>query len=176
MEPSEALLADGGIEVATGPSYFPVITDPNIPVYVPVYITALYNCSCRRSDCSRSSQQSRGFTCDDAIEMVGFGRFQKRLLFVTGALFSADAMQMMLVSFISPAARCDFDLTIAQEALIASIVFVGMFVGSYVCGTAADKYGRRIVFLGSAACVSFFGLFSACAMFYEMLLFGQVHS
>lgn len=118
-------------------------------------------------------EQSRGFTCDDAIEMVGFGRFQKRLLFVTGALFSADAMQMMLVSFISPAARCDFDLSIAQEALIASIVFVGMFVGSYLCGTAADKYGRRIVFLGSAACVSFFGLFSACAMFYEMLLFGQ---
>lgn len=115
----------------------------------------------------------QGFSCDDAIEMVGFGRFQRRLLFVTGALFSADAMQMMLVSFASPAARCHFGLDVAQEALIASIVFVGMFVGSYVCGIMADKYGRRAVFLGSALCVSTFGLFSACSMFYEMLLFGQ---
>lgn len=113
------------------------------------------------------------FSCDDAIELVGFGRYQRRLLLVTGALFSTDAMQMMLVSFASPAARCHFNLTIAEEALIASILFVGMFVGSYALGVMADKYGRRIVFLGSALCVSTFGIFSAFSFFYEMLLFGQ---
>lgn len=118
--------------------------------------------------------RSGGFTCDDAIEMVGFGRFQKRLLLITGALFSADAMQMMLVAFISPAARCAFKLSVAEEALIASIVFAGMFVGSYACGVAADKYGRRAVFLGSAACVSTFGILSAFAPYYDILLLTQV--
>merc|ERR1711934_1282796 len=80
---------------------------------------------------------------------------------------------MMLVSFVSPAARHHFHLTVAEEALIASIVFVGMFFGSYLCGILADKYGRRIVFLGSALVVSVFGFFSAMSAFYEMLLFGQ---
>jgi len=117
--------------------------------------------------------RSGGFSCDDAIEMVGFGRFQKRLLLITGALFSADAMQMMLVAFMSPAARCAFKLSVAEEALIASIVFVGMFVGSYACGVAADKYGRRAVFLGSAACVSTFGILSAFAPYYDFLLLTQ---
>ena len=46
------------------------------------------------------------FELDDAIEHVGFGRYQRRLLFVTGALFAGDAMVMMLVSFLMPAARC----------------------------------------------------------------------
>lgn len=114
------------------------------------------------------------FTCDDAIEHVGFGRYQRRLLFVTGALFAGDAMVMMLVSFLMPAARCGFDLTVAEGALIASIVFVGMFCGSYLCGVMADKLGRRVVFLGSAACLAGSSIFSALSVSYYMLLLGQV--
>ena len=106
--------------------------------------------------------------------MVGFGRYQRRLLFVTGALFSGDAMVMMLVSFLMPAARCAFDLDVAEGALIASIVFVGMFVGSYGCGVMADKLGRRVVFLGSAGLLAGASIFSALSINYYMLLLGQV--
>jgi len=92
---------------------------------------------------------------------------------VTGALFSGDAMQMMLVSFLMPAARCAFELNTAQGALIASIVFLGMFVGSYVCGVMADRIGRRAVFLGAAGCCAGSAIFSAMSISYEMLLLGQ---
>jgi len=125
-------------------------------------------------DVQADPETTTQFTCDDVIEELGFGRFQTRLLFITGALFSSDAMIMMLVSFLSPSARCAFHLTVGEEALLASIVFVGMFFGSYVCGVAADKYGRRAVFLGTAACVSIFGIFSALSLNYGMLLFGQM--
>ena len=41
---------------------------------------------------------------DDALEMVGYGRFQRRLLLLTGATQCADAMELLLITFL-PVAR-----------------------------------------------------------------------
>lgn len=115
-----------------------------------------------------------GYDVGEAIEAVGFGKFQWRLLFITGSLFMSDSLTMMQLSFLAPAAGCTFHLNIAEQALITSIVFIGMFIGSYACGVASDKLGRRKVFLASAAWVSVFGVFSALSVNYTMLLFGQL--
>jgi len=45
------------------------------------------------------------FTVDHAIEVLGFGRFQWKLLFLTGAIWAADAMEIMFISFIIPLLR-----------------------------------------------------------------------
>ncbi|CAI5960910.1 unnamed protein product [Closterium sp. NIES-65] len=50
---------------------------------------------------------------------------------------------MILLSFVGPAARCEFGLSAAEESLIASVVFLGVFLGSYVWGLVADAYSRR---------------------------------
>jgi len=113
------------------------------------------------------------FTVDTAIDAAGFGRYQLVLAVLAGMLFATDAIQLTLLSFFSPAARCTFGITLAQEAWIASTVFAGNFIGSYCCGVLADRLGRRVVFLGAAAVIVVFSIFSAFSSSYEMLLVGQ---
>lgn len=55
---------------------------------------------------------------------AGFGRFQVVLLLYCGCAWAADAMEMMLLSFLGPAVRCEWGLTPSQEGLITSVVFL----------------------------------------------------
>ncbi|CAI5460760.1 unnamed protein product [Closterium sp. Yama58-4] len=88
-------------------------------------------------------------TVDDAIDSIGFGPYQLFLVCYTGLAWLADAMEMILLSFVGPAARCEFGLSGAEESLIASVVFLGVFLGSYVWGLVADAYGRRRGFMAT---------------------------
>lgn len=85
-----------------------------------------------------------------------------------------DSLTMMQLAFLAPTAACDFHLNIGEQALITSIVFIGMFIGSYACGVLSDQLGRRKVFLASALWVSAFGVFTALSVNYAMLLIGQL--
>lgn len=58
----------------------------------------------------------------------------------------ADAMEMMLLSFIGPEVHCDWGVTGTQEALLTSVVFVGMLIGSQLWGALADARGRKVAF------------------------------
>lgn len=55
---------------------------------------------------------------------TGLGRFQVVLLLYCGCAWAADAMEMMLLSFLGPAVRCEWGLTASQEGLITSVVFL----------------------------------------------------
>ena len=46
------------------------------------------------------------------------------LLLYCGCAWAADAMEMMLLSFLGPAVRCEWGLTASQEGLITSVVFL----------------------------------------------------
>jgi hypothetical protein len=52
--------------------------------------------------------QQRTFTCNEAVEAVGFGRFQLMVILICGLCWMADGMEMVLVGFISPAVLCEF--------------------------------------------------------------------
>ncbi|KAF0694376.1 Aste57867_14745 [Aphanomyces stellatus] len=97
----------------------------------------------------------------DAIKMVGFGTFQKRLLVVSGLMFMADAVEVMLLSFLQVLVKKEWDLTYTQEAGITAAVFAGELPGALFWGFFADKYGRRKGFLLSALCIAVFGILSA---------------
>ena len=75
--------------------------------------------------------QATSMTLNAAMEHVGFGRFQWRLLLVTGATQLADAMELLLVTFLPRAIRCDgsFAGRINESALSTS-VFCGMLFGA----------------------------------------------
>jgi putative MFS transporter len=45
------------------------------------------------------------------IEKCGFGRFQWRLTFMCGMWWSADAIEILLVSFLIPAVASQWDLS-----------------------------------------------------------------
>lgn len=92
-------------------------------------------------------------TLDEMSERLGFGCFHVELLFVVSAIWMADAMEMMLISFVSPPLQCYFDLTDAEKAAITSVVFIGMFFGSTSWGYFQDHVGRKIGYYVSVAWV-----------------------
>lgn len=83
------------------------------------------------------------YTLDEALNHVGFGKFQILVLIYAGLGLVAEAMEIMILSFIGPAIKSEWNLSPAQETLLTSVVFAGLLVGSYSWGFISDNYGRR---------------------------------
>ncbi|KAJ4709123.1 organic cation/carnitine transporter 7-like [Melia azedarach] len=110
------------------------------------------------------------YTLDDALNTLGFGKFQGFLLVFAGLGLVAEAMEIMILSFIGPATKSEWDLSPNQETLLTSVVFAGLLVGSYAWGVISDNYGRRKGFLGIAMVASVAGLLSAFSPNYLSLV------
>ena len=75
----------------------------------------------------------------------------------------ADAMEMMLLSFLGPAVACEWGLTPAEEAALSTSVFVGMAFGGFLWGAASDAFGRRAAFFIPSLVTFVAGVLSAAA-------------
>lgn len=100
---------------------------------------------------------------DRALEAAGYGRFQRRLLWLCGLGWAADAMEVMLVSFALPAMSAEWALSAAQRGLATTALFAGMLAGALFWGRISDRIGRRAGFVATVAIDSIFGLASAFA-------------
>uniref|UniRef100_A0A3Q0SD96 SV2 related protein b n=1 Tax=Amphilophus citrinellus TaxID=61819 RepID=A0A3Q0SD96_AMPCI len=118
---------------------------------------------------SRGSPET--FTVDDALEAIGFGKFQWKISFLTGLSWVADAMEMMILSILGPQLHCEWRLPSYKVALITSVVFVGMGISSPIWGNVSDKYGRRVGLMTCMCWTLYYGLLSAFAPGYGWLLF-----
>ena len=110
-------------------------------------------------DAGRISGQAS--TIDEAIEQIGVGRFQWRLLLVNGLTWAADAMEVLMIGFLIVPVMAQFDVTRGQAAWIGSATFAGMFLGAWLWGLAADRIGRRRVFLWTVVQTAIFGTLAA---------------
>jgi len=101
---------------------------------------------------------------DDALEMVGYGRFQRRLLLLTGATQCADAMELLLITFLPRQVRCTTDWGHSlDDSSLSTAVFCGMLLGALGAGVVADRWGRRAAFIGTTALSGIGGLLAAAA-------------
>ncbi|KAJ0744774.1 putative major facilitator, sugar transporter, major facilitator superfamily [Helianthus annuus] len=114
--------------------------------------------------------QRNGYTLDEALCSIGFGKFQYIVLAYSGLGWVAEAMEMMLLSFVGPAMKPEWDLSSNEESLISTVAFAGMLVGAYSWGAVSDTYGRKKGFLGSAMLTTIAGISSAFAPNYICLL------
>ena len=64
-------------------------------------------------------------TIDEAIERVGYGKFQLRVMIAGGLCFAADAMEVLLLSFLVVVLQALWDISAKQAAILTSIVFLG---------------------------------------------------
>ncbi|GFY06947.1 synaptic vesicle 2-related protein [Trichonephila clavipes] len=110
------------------------------------------------------------FTVDDAVNKAGYGKFQIRLLILAGIGWTADACEIFILSVIGDFLACDWPMHRWQIALLTSIVFVGIMVGSPVFGILADIYGRKKSIAGSLALLFVFGAVSAAAPSYQWMV------
>ncbi len=104
---------------------------------------------------------STTLTYDQAIETVGFGRFQRKLMWVCGLGWAADAMEVLLIAFALPAIGQEWNLSNAQKGLLGTAIFLGMLAGAWGWGWLSDRVGRKTGFISTVAIDSVFGLLSA---------------
>ncbi|RAL42669.1 hypothetical protein DM860_009176 [Cuscuta australis] len=105
--------------------------------------------------------ERNGYTVEEALVTMGFGKFQVLVLIYAGMGWISEAMEMMLLSFVGPAVRSSWNLTPHQETLLTSMVFVGMLAGAYTWGIVSDNYGRRNGFFVTAMITALAGLASS---------------
>ncbi|XGW16221.1 hypothetical protein V3C99_001575 [Haemonchus contortus] len=117
------------------------------------------------------SEENATFTVHDAVEALGFGRFQVKLSLLTGIAWMADAMEMMLLSLLSPAIACEWGVSPVQQALVTTCVFSGMMLSSTFWGKTCDRFGRRVGLIASTLVASVMGAISALSPNFYVLLF-----
>ncbi|KAI3443484.1 hypothetical protein Pfo_000149 [Paulownia fortunei] len=110
------------------------------------------------------------YTLDEALATVGFGNYQGLLLAYGGLGWVAEAMEMMILSFIGSAVQSEWRLSPGQKSLLSTVVFAGMMVGAYIWGVTSDSYGRKKGILGVATITAGAGLLSAFSPNYISLI------
>lgn len=110
------------------------------------------------------------YTVDDALISLGFGKFQTLVLLYSGVAYAAEAMEVMILSFIGSAVQSKWNLSAHEKSLISSVVFAGMLVGAYSWGVISDNYGRRKGFLFTALVTSVVGFVSTFSPNYIALV------
>mmetsp|Transcript_2053 Transcript_2053/g.3759 ORF Transcript_2053/g.3759 Transcript_2053/m.3759 type:complete len:497 (+) Transcript_2053:249-1739(+) len=110
-------------------------------------------------------------TMEDCINKVGFGRFQYRLVLICGFLIAADAMELMMLSFLAPSVQCEWGLSDIEVSSLTTVTFVGMMFGSYFFGALADKYGRWLAMAIDCLFTFVFAIISAASVNFGMLAF-----
>lgn len=78
--------------------------------------------------------------------------------------------QVMLLTFLGRAVKCEWNVTAAQLGVLVSVVFAGMSIGGPLWGCISDGWGRRTSFIMSLACTTVFGFASAAAGSFAQLL------
>ncbi|CAN6199506.1 unnamed protein product [Urochloa humidicola] len=117
-----------------------------------------------------ASGAAEAYTTDEALSRLGFGRFQALLLGFLGTGWVAEAMEVMLLSFVGPSVKEEWGVSGGAEGLITSVVFAGMLMGACVGGIGSDKYGRRAGFLFTAIVSGVPGFLCAFSPNYATLL------
>lgn len=77
-------------------------------------------------------------------------------------------MEMMILSFLGPAAACQWQLTPSQEGNLSTVVFAGTLIGANGFGALSDAFGRRVGFFATAVFSSIFGAASALAPSFQV--------
>ena len=102
-------------------------------------------------------------TLDEHLNFSGLGPFQGRLFAMLSLIVVADGMEMTVLTMLRHSVTNEFGIDKYQFAILGSVIFGGMLIGSLVGGAVADTYGRRRSMLVSGSVFCIFGLCSAAA-------------
>lgn len=85
----------------------------------------------------------------EVLEKERMSRLQVIAVAICILLNALDGFDVLAISFASPGIASDWGIDRAQLGFVLSMELIGMAVGAFVIGRAADVYGRRPIILGS---------------------------
>ncbi|KAG7366367.1 putative sugar transporter [Nitzschia inconspicua] len=127
----------------------------------------------RHDHLNSNEEPSLDLDIEDAIDRLGMGRFQYSIVFACGLCFAADAMEILLLSFLAVILEAEWGLSEGQVDSIISVVFAGAMLGTLVLSSLGDRWGRRPVFSLTAALISIFGVATAFCTTYEQVVLAR---
>ena len=111
-----------------------------------------------------------GYTMDQAVERMGFGKFHWQLLLLCGVGYFAEITELVIVAFVASAIQRDFGLSEVEYGILGSSSFVGMTAGAVFWGYVSDRFGRQVSFSLTVWMTFVGGFLSALAPNYWTLL------
>ncbi|KAG5676991.1 hypothetical protein PVAND_006782 [Polypedilum vanderplanki] len=103
------------------------------------------------------------FTVAQAVNALGFGWFQVKLSLFVGLCWMSDSMEMTILSVLGPELHCNWGISRYQQALVTTVVFLGMMLSSTFWGSLSDRYGRKPALTLCGILLFLYGLLSAVA-------------
>lgn len=116
---------------------------------------------------------TQGGTFFAALDEAPMGRRQYGLWFVASGGTLLDGFSIFSLGVAMPLVTSRFDLTPLMVGLIGSALVLGAALGAAFGGPAADRFGRKPLFLADMAVLVAGALISATADLPELVLFGQ---
>ncbi|XP_022188783.1 synaptic vesicle glycoprotein 2B isoform X2 [Nilaparvata lugens] len=111
-----------------------------------------------------------GATFDRAVESTGFGKFHILHLLICGLIYLDTAVEITILSFVIPAAKCDFDMSSEDAGWLNAAPMLGMMFGSYFWGCLADTRGRKGVLIASLLLDGICGIASSFAQAFPIFV------
>ena len=103
-------------------------------------------------------------------EYLGLGRFTFTIIFTVGMFYMGEAVELNLMSILTPQLRCNWNLTSLEASMLSSMTYFGLFLGNVYWGYLSDVHGRRIILIASSFLTVFFGLLSAASHGFYMFV------
>jgi putative MFS transporter len=100
-------------------------------------------------------------TAASILEQLPMSRWHWRLVVLAGLGTFFDLYEVFLGGVLAPVLAVEFHLGTSGKALVIAAGFAGMFVGANVLSMAADRLGRRRIFIVNLLIYSLFSLAAA---------------
>ncbi|MDT5250505.1 MAG: transporter, putative metabolite:H+ symporter, partial [Mycobacterium sp.] len=105
--------------------------------------------------------QTQPAAASSVLERLPVSRWHWRLVVLVGLGSFFDLYEVFLGGVLAPVLAKEFDLGSTGKAMVLAAGFAGMFVGANVLSIAADRLGRRRVFILNLLIYSLFSLATA---------------
>ena len=118
----------------------------------------------------------RSIEFDDILEdRIKVSHYHYRLYALAGLLFVVEGADVIALSLALPILEREWGLNSSEQAVLGTILFMGMFAGSLIVGKISDQFGRKQTMMYAALATFIFGLLSIITGSFEVFLICASH-